>query len=181
MEERDVLEGGRGGREVEKDVNRSYEGNGDGSNRGPPLVSSGGYMGIGGQVGGNVGYGSGGRVSAGTRRGMPEEDAETKRGKVFIGGLSWETNEDSLKEYFERFGPLVDCVIMRDRQTGKPRGFGFVTFAEEGDAKKAVQQRHELDGREVGERRTTNINGQIYLSGGTADFTFRARNEIIGV
>ncbi|KAJ8905822.1 hypothetical protein NDN08_002327 [Rhodosorus marinus] len=78
-----------------------------------------------------------------------EEDPDSKQGKVFIGGLSWETNEDSLKDYFEKFGKLIDCVIMRDRQTGKPRGFGFVTFAEEADAKAAVQERHELDGREV--------------------------------
>mmetsp|Transcript_38542 Transcript_38542/g.151986 ORF Transcript_38542/g.151986 Transcript_38542/m.151986 type:complete len:146 (-) Transcript_38542:4773-5210(-) len=79
-----------------------------------------------------------------------EQDLDSKQGKVFIGGLSWETNEDSLKDYFEKFGKLIDCVIMRDRQTGKPRGFGFVTFAEEADAKAAVQERHELDGREVG-------------------------------
>ena len=48
--------------------------------------------------------------------------------KVFVGGLSWETDEQSLLDYFRRFGAVSDCVIMRDRTTGHPRGFGFVTY-----------------------------------------------------
>eukprot|EP00889_Picochlorum_renovo_P008260 jgi/Picre1/35290/NNA_002752.t1 len=48
--------------------------------------------------------------------------------KIFIGGLSWEMTEDMLKEYFEKFGEIIEVVVMRDRVTHKPRGFGFVTF-----------------------------------------------------
>ncbi|XP_015749315.1 PREDICTED: DAZ-associated protein 1-like [Acropora digitifera] len=49
-------------------------------------------------------------------------------GKIFVGGLSHETNEESLKSYFVRFGEVTDVVVMRDPATKKPRGFGFVTF-----------------------------------------------------
>ena len=50
-------------------------------------------------------------------------------GKIFVGGLSRETTTSGLREYFERFGDISDCVVMKDRATGLPRGFGFVTYA----------------------------------------------------
>lgn len=49
-------------------------------------------------------------------------------GKIFVGGLSHDTTEDSLKNYFSRFGEVSDVVVMRDPVSKKPRGFGFVTF-----------------------------------------------------
>lgn len=73
--------------------------------------------------------------------------------KVFVGGLSWETNEESLREYFARFGAVSDCVIMRDRHTGHPRGFGFVTYDDEAVADRVAAARHELDGRQVEAKR----------------------------
>lgn len=50
-------------------------------------------------------------------------------GKLFIGGISWDTNEDRLREYFQTFGEVVEAVIMKDRNTGRVRCFGFVVFA----------------------------------------------------
>lgn len=69
--------------------------------------------------------------------------------KVFVGGLSWETDEQSLRDYFRRFGAVSDCVIMRDRVTGHPRGFGFVTYDDEEVAERVAAEFHELDGRQV--------------------------------
>lgn len=69
--------------------------------------------------------------------------------KVFVGGLSWETDEQSLREYFAQYGPVSDCVIMRDRQTGHPRGFGFVTYDDQMVAERVAAEFHQLDGRQV--------------------------------
>jgi RNA recognition motif-containing protein len=53
---------------------------------------------------------------------------ESFEGKMFVGGLSWETTADSLKYYFQKFGDLIDVALMSDKRTGQPRGFGFVTY-----------------------------------------------------
>lgn len=55
-------------------------------------------------------------------------EPENTDGKVFIGGLSWETTSDSLRYYFEKFGDLSDVALMADKRTGQPRGFGFVSY-----------------------------------------------------
>lgn len=54
---------------------------------------------------------------------MPEE-----QGKLFVGGLSWKTTQDSLQQYFSRYGEVTDCVVMVSPETGKSRGFGFITY-----------------------------------------------------
>ena len=51
-------------------------------------------------------------------------------GKIFVGGLSWQTSEESLRFHFERYGTVVSVEVMRDRVTGDPRGFAFVVFAD---------------------------------------------------
>ena len=70
--------------------------------------------------------------------------------KLFIGGLSSETTDDSLREHFEKWGTLTDCVVMRDPQTKRSRGFGFVTYScvEEADAAMCARP-HKVDGRVV--------------------------------
>jgi len=57
--------------------------------------------------------------------------------KVFVGGLPKNTSEDDLNLYFSQFGELEDYVVMIDRDSQKPRGFGFVTFKTQ-DAVKEV-------------------------------------------
>ncbi|EYU27413.1 hypothetical protein ABFS82_13G161100 [Erythranthe guttata] len=74
---------------------------------------------------------------------------EMDQGKLFIGGISWDTNEDRLREHFGAYGQVVEAVIMRDRTTGRARGFGFVVFAEPAVAERVVKEKHIIDGRTV--------------------------------
>ncbi|XP_011004496.1 PREDICTED: heterogeneous nuclear ribonucleoprotein 1-like [Populus euphratica] len=74
---------------------------------------------------------------------------EMELGKLFIGGISWDTNEDRLKEYFRAFGEVLETVIMKDRATGRARGFGFVVFADPAVAERVVMEKHLIDGRNV--------------------------------
>ena len=72
----------------------------------------------------------------------------TKR--LFVGGLAWATDENALREAFEQFGEVKDAAVITDPQTGKSRGFGFVTYNEEADATRAIEQ---MNGSELGGRR----------------------------
>ncbi|KAI5073273.1 hypothetical protein GOP47_0011286 [Adiantum capillus-veneris] len=74
---------------------------------------------------------------------------ESDVGKLFIGGISWETTEEKLKNYFKAYGEVVEAVIMKDRVTGRARGFGFVVFADPVVADRVVQDKHNIDGRQV--------------------------------
>ena len=71
--------------------------------------------------------------------------------KLFVGGISWNTSEAGLREAFERFGEVQEATVVTDRETGRSRGFGFVTFAEPDAADKAMTEMDgtELDGRVV--------------------------------
>ncbi|KAJ7188482.1 hypothetical protein C8R46DRAFT_1054834 [Mycena filopes] len=71
--------------------------------------------------------------------------------KVYVGNLSWNTNDDSLKNAFSEFGNVVDSIVMKDRETGRSRGFGFVTFNSPQEAEAAINGLNEqdLDGRRV--------------------------------
>jgi len=75
-------------------------------------------------------------------------DEETK---LFIGGLSWDTNDETLKAAFEKFGDITDAKVIVDRATGRSRGFGFVTFQSNDDAIAAREEMNgqEIDGRQV--------------------------------
>ncbi|MBA0578630.1 hypothetical protein Gorai_020905, partial [Gossypium raimondii] len=70
-----------------------------------------------------------------------------ENGKLFIGGISWDTNEGHLKEYFNTFGEVIEAVIMKDRTTGRARGFGFVVFADPIVAERVIKEKHSIDGR----------------------------------
>ncbi|KAK8501760.1 hypothetical protein V6N12_072897 [Hibiscus sabdariffa] len=73
----------------------------------------------------------------------------SENGKLFIGGISWDTDEDGLKEYFGGFGEVVEAVIMKDRTTGRARGFGFVVFSDPAVAERVIKEKHNIDGRMV--------------------------------
>lgn len=71
--------------------------------------------------------------------------------KLFVGGLSFDTTEDGLRGGFARFGDLVEAKVILDRDTGRSRGFGFVTFSEGTAAKKAIAEMNgkEFEGRTI--------------------------------
>ncbi len=71
--------------------------------------------------------------------------------KLFVGGISWDSTEESLKEAFSKFGPVDSVKIVTDRDTGKSRGFGFVEYADADDAVKAMEGLNEtfVDGRKI--------------------------------
>jgi len=76
--------------------------------------------------------------------------------KLFIGGLSYDTTEDSLREYFEKWGNIVDCVVMRDQNTKRSRGFGFVTYDTQEALNESQSNRpHVIDNKEVEAKRAT--------------------------
>ncbi|XP_063029929.1 RNA-binding protein Musashi homolog 2 isoform X4 [Melospiza melodia melodia] len=81
--------------------------------------------------------------------GSPGE-AQHDPGKMFIGGLSWQTSPDSLRDYFSKFGEIRECMVMRDPTTKRSRGFGFVTFADPASVDKVLAQpHHELDSKTI--------------------------------
>ncbi|XP_007420446.2 RNA-binding protein Musashi homolog 2-like, partial [Python bivittatus] len=70
--------------------------------------------------------------------------------KMFIGGLSWQTSPDNLRDYFSKFGDIRECMVMRDPTTKRSRGFGFVTFADPASVDKVLAQpHHELDSKTI--------------------------------
>ncbi|XP_034162161.2 RNA-binding protein Musashi homolog 1b [Pangasianodon hypophthalmus] len=70
--------------------------------------------------------------------------------KMFIGGLSWQTTQEGLKDYFCKFGEVKESMVMRDPVTKRSRGFGFVTFADQAGVDKVLAQtRHELDSKTI--------------------------------
>ncbi|RCH83221.1 hypothetical protein CU098_002559, partial [Rhizopus stolonifer] len=80
--------------------------------------------------------------------------ANTDEGKMFIGGLNWDTSDESLRNYFSQFGPVVECIVMRDPLTQRSRGFGFLTMKENADVDKIVSQEHHyLDGKRIDPKR----------------------------
>ncbi|KAL3963997.1 hypothetical protein ACCO45_001001 [Purpureocillium lilacinum] len=71
--------------------------------------------------------------------------------KLFIGGLAWHTEEATLRQKFEEFGAVEEAVVVKDRDTGRSRGFGFVRYTQEGDAQNAIAAMNnvEFDGRTI--------------------------------
>jgi len=71
--------------------------------------------------------------------------------KLFVGGLSWDTDDQGLRSAFEEFGVVEDAKVISDRETGRSRGFGFVTFQDDEAGVNAIEQMNgaELDGRNL--------------------------------
>lgn len=75
---------------------------------------------------------------------------EDEQGKLFVGGLSWETTQENLQRYFSRYGEVIDCVVMKNSESGRSRGFGFVTFSDPENVSLVLQNGpHQLDGRTI--------------------------------
>lgn len=71
------------------------------------------------------------------------------KGKLFVGGISFETTEETLKEYFSKYGDVQEALICKDRATGNARGFGFVLFSDPSLVDRALQDKHVILSRTV--------------------------------
>jgi RNA recognition motif-containing protein len=80
-------------------------------------------------------------------RGAPESVAK----KLFVAGLNWDTTDDGLRQAFAPYGEITEVKVITDHDTGHSRGFGFVTFAQEEDAKTAISKMDgtSLDGKTI--------------------------------
>ncbi|XP_030933170.1 RNA-binding protein 38-like [Quercus lobata] len=73
---------------------------------------------------------------------------DTTYTKIFVGGLAWETQRDGVKRYFEQFGEILEAVVIIDKNTGRSKGYGFVTFKDPDSAMRACQNPYPvIDGR----------------------------------
>ncbi|OAY25653.1 hypothetical protein MANES_17G112001v8 [Manihot esculenta] len=75
-------------------------------------------------------------------------------GKIFIGGLARETTSALFVKHFGKYGEITDSVIMKDRKTGQPRGFGFITYADPSVVDQVIQDTHIINGKQVEIKRT---------------------------
>ncbi|KAK8916977.1 Glycine-rich RNA-binding protein 2 [Platanthera zijinensis] len=75
------------------------------------------------------GGGGGGHYSA----------VDTTFTKIFVGGLAWETQRETMRRYFEQFGDILEAVVITDKHTGRSKGYGFVTFKDPDAAIRACQ------------------------------------------
>jgi len=69
--------------------------------------------------------------------------------KIFVGGLSWETPQEEIKQHFAAWGNVMDVMVPKDRETGRSRGFCFVTFDSVQAADQSLGAEHELGGRRL--------------------------------
>lgn len=100
--------------------------------------------------------------------------------KLFVGGISWDSTEDSLKNFFAEVGNVVSATIITDKYSGRSKGFGFVEMGSEQEAKDAIEKLNgqSLDGRAITvgeakpkEPRPNNFGGggNSYRGGGGGD------------
>ncbi|XP_044470484.1 RNA-binding protein 24-A-like [Mangifera indica] len=70
--------------------------------------------------------------------------------KIFVGGLAWETQSPALRRYFEQFGDILEAVVIYDKNNGRSKGYGFVTFRDPVSAERACSNPNPLiDGRRI--------------------------------
>lgn len=70
--------------------------------------------------------------------------------KIYVGNLSYNTTEDQLRDFFAQYGTIEDIKLISDFQTGRSKGFGFVTYGSDEDGQKALAANGaDLDGRKL--------------------------------
>ncbi|CAA6671665.1 unnamed protein product [Spirodela intermedia] len=94
------------------------------------------------------------KVDSGGQEMKQSVSGTSSEGKIFVGGLAWETTEDTFSKHFRNYGEITDSVIMKEKGTGRPRGFGFITFADPSVVEKVLEDDHVIDGRTVEVKRT---------------------------
>ena len=79
---------------------------------------------------------------------------EEQSRKLFIGGISLDTTDEGMREYFSQYGKITDCVVIKEKGSERSKGFGFVTYETEEEADKCMADRpHSLDGRSIDAKR----------------------------
>ncbi|KAF7313371.1 HnRNP A1-gamma isoform [Mycena chlorophos] len=95
-------------------------------------------------------------------------------GKMFVGGLNWETTDESLRNYFSQFGKVDACTIMRD-PSGTSRGFAFMTFEDAASVAQVIGREHMLDGKSIDPKRAIpreeHLRNTRYFVGGLSPVT----------
>jgi len=71
--------------------------------------------------------------------------------KLYVGNLPWSVDLEGLKKLFESYGEIEDVTVISDRDSGRSKGFGFVTFKDEEASKKAIEEMNEkeIEGRKL--------------------------------
>lgn len=83
--------------------------------------------------------------------------------KLFVGGLAWAVDDAMLKAAFEPHGTVTEAKVITDRETGRSRGFGFVSYSSDAEAKKGIEM---MDGSIVHGRQINVNEAQERQSGG---------------
>ncbi|CAA7016327.1 unnamed protein product [Microthlaspi erraticum] len=96
-------------------------------------------------------------------------------GKIFIGGLHKDTTNTVFNKHFGKYGEITDSVIMRDRNTGQPRGFGFITYADASVVDKVIEDTHIINGKQVEIKRTIPKG-----AGGNQSKDFKTKKIFVG-
>lgn len=113
------------------------------------------------------------------KRAIPRDEQE-KTSKIFVGGVSQEATEQDFKEYFMQFGRVVDATLMMDKDTGRPRGFGFVTFDSEAAVDQCLAQPLEILGKPIEVKKAQprgNMREEEEPRGGARGGKFRRGND----
>jgi squid-like protein len=114
----------------------------------------------------------------------PEEETEAGAGeerKIFIGGLSWETREPQLKEYFEKFGAVESANLKMNPATGKSRCFAFVVFRSAGDVDQVFAAgEHVINSKKVDVKRAKAKPGKLFVGGLKPELTDDVLREFFG-
>ncbi|GAV82909.1 RRM_1 domain-containing protein [Cephalotus follicularis] len=113
---------------------------------------------------------------------------ESDEGKLFIGGIAWDTTEEKLKDYFSHYGDVSQALIMRDKTTGRPRGFAFVVFSDPSLLDVVLQDSHTIDGRTVEakralsreEQQTSSRSGNLNAGRGGSAGNFKTKKIFVG-
>ncbi|KAK6599622.1 nuclear polyadenylated RNA-binding protein [Botrytis cinerea] len=122
------------------------------------------------------------------KRAIPRDEQE-RTSKIFVGGVSQDASEQDFKEYFTQFGRVVDATLMMDKDTGRPRGFGFVTFDSEAAVEACLEAPLEIHGKPIEvkkaqprgnireEEETRGPRGSRFKKGGNASDEFQNSNQ----
>ncbi|XP_071965688.1 uncharacterized protein [Antedon mediterranea] len=108
--------------------------------------------------------------------------SDDELGKIFVGGISWDTTKESIRAYFSKYGELSDCVLMHDPGNGRSRGFGFVRYKDPNLVDKVLQEGpHILDGKKIdpkpctprsqSKRAANTIHNKVFVGGLSNDTT----------